>query len=237
MTRLTHALITASVVSLALVRPLSAAYTPTWVPGSLSPGETYHLVFVTSTTTTPTNTSILHYDGIADGDGDTMSGSPYGDVDWYCLGSTADDTPLSRGLVSGPVFRLDGSPVASGYADLYTGGIDNLININNLGTVLVPAPGNQYVYTGTRQVGETEYPFGAGTTTFGYWSLVTSWWTDAGKTIATIPWPIYAISEPLTVAGGGGGVPEPGTLILAVLSVAAGGATLRRRRRRTGDRK
>ena len=124
----------AVVVSLLLVRAVSAAgYTPIWVPTGLNPGETYHLVFTTSTTTDATSADILDYDAIADARGDSLEGSPYSDVTWYCLGATATDSPVSRGLVSAPVYRLDDVVVATGASDMWDWGISNAISVSDAG--------------------------------------------------------------------------------------------------------
>ena len=237
MTRYRACLYCAVVVSLLLMPTVSAAgYTPTWVPTGLNPGDTYHLVFATSTTTDATSALISYYDGIADTRGDSMSGSPYGDVDWYCLGSvSAATSPVNRGLVSGPVFRLDGVLVADDSGDMWDGYLHDPINVADDGNAPPIFQAMPWVWTGTTQSGGVHWnPLGSG----GGWSHMGIWmntngeWISSGPSPTAASRPIYAISEPLTVT-----VPEPGTLILAALTVAAGGTTLRRRRRRTRDRK
>jgi len=74
-----RSLVWAVVASLSLVRFVSAAgYTPTWVPTGLNPGDTYHLVFTTSTTSDATSSAIADYDSFVDARGDTMAGSSGG---------------------------------------------------------------------------------------------------------------------------------------------------------------
>ena len=223
-----------SVSLFVLVRTLSAAgYTPTWVPTGLGPGDTYHLVFTTSTTTNATSGAIGDYDAIADARGDTMSGSPYGDVTWYCLGATAADSPVSRGLVSAPVYRLDDTLVATGAADMWDGSLLDDLGLTETGVDPPLVSGTDYVWTGTSSAGiPHNSPMGGVSASGGRWGSMDNTWTEYFVWSPAVGLPVYGISEQLQVPV----IPEPGTLFLAVLSVAAGGTTLRRRRGRNRGR-
>lgn len=225
-------LVWSALTSLLLVHTVSAAgYTPTWVPTGVNPGQTYHLVFVTSTAThTAESTDISDYDEIVDELGDVMLGSPYGNVEWRCLGSTAGVSAPTHAVISGPVYRLDDTRVATGSIDFWDGALDAPISTSDTGATVFATVWTGSLSDGTTVPG-TEIGGSSGTTIAGRSHRTDTNWVAYLPSPSTLGAGLYGISVPLTA------VPEPSTIILAMLSLAAGGSTLRRRRRRTRDRR
>jgi len=216
----------ASMVLPVLLCSLSAwGYEPTWVPTGVNPGETYHLVFVTSTSYQATATAIGTYDGYADTQGDTLTGSPYGDVTWLCIGSTGASA-VTHVNISGPVYRLDDVKVADGSADFWAQPLDSAISTDDTGDNLV-----DLVWTGITQTGapDTGNELGKATPRHGDSGLSDWQWAFKATATKTDENNIYAISEALTAPDQ---VPEPGTILLSLMGLAAG-AGLRHRRRRS----
>jgi Bacterial Ig-like domain (group 3)/MBG domain (YGX type) len=94
-------------------------------------GDTYRLIFVTSTDTPTTSTDIADYNtfvqGLANAAG--LGTSPLGPVTWKVVGSTAtvdarDNTSTNPGVngTGEPIVRMDGTfLIANNYADLWNG--------------------------------------------------------------------------------------------------------------------
>lgn len=233
MLRSRSVLTAAFVTLLALVFPMAAsAWTPTWVPTGVSPGETYHLVFVTSTTQQATSSTIGDYNTIVDDLGDTLEDSPFGDVTWKCIGSTASVDAIDNAPISGPVYLLDGTTkVVDDEADMWDGAVDASIDISETGGSVVAK-----VWTGTTTpgVGNNMELGDSPSVYYGRSNQTSTAWVASGSAASSIyRHRLYGISEPLT----GTGIPEPGTFLLAVLSLAAGGTALRGRRPRSAGAK
>jgi len=205
-----------------------SGYEPTWVPAGLSRGDTYHLVFVTNGTFAATNSLLSWYDTQVDTAGDTMTGSPYGDVAWSCIGSViGTDANSHTDPGTSPVYRLDGLQVATNAADLWDGAIANPISEDETGNPVVAAG----VWTGSnwtgaqalnRTLGEALVGRGNSSATDTNWAYV----AGGDENNANMNH-LYAMSEELTVV-----VPEPSTVVLSIMGLAAA-AGLRRRRRRS----
>ncbi len=101
--------------------------TPVWAavvaPAGLNPGDTFRLVFVTSTFTSATATEIAYYDDFVTASAtaaglDTYNGAV---VSWQAIGSFSDTPAVLRVPAtsnSSPIYRLDGAIVATSGADL-----------------------------------------------------------------------------------------------------------------------
>lgn len=227
-----------SVALLALICPVTASGAAiTWVPSGLNPGDTYHLVFITSGTRDASSANINDYNTFVDNAmGAIDDASLLGDIEWKCIGSTSSieakeniDYGLS-GLSSSPVYRLDGSKIADDSDDLWDGDVIAPINVDE--NLQVGAA--NYVWTGTRSSGQASSPLG-----YSNWSVtygepnMTNYWVNRLSTAEKPAWPFYGFSEELTKAGGGGGaIPEPRTIALSLMGLVAG-AALRRRRGRS----
>jgi len=218
-----------SIALLALAWPMTAwGYTPTWVPSGLNPGETYHLVFVTSTARDATSTDIADYNNFVDARGDTLENNPYGGITWKCIGSTstvnAKDN-IGYASSSSPVYNLQGDLITNNSADLWDGTIQNAILMQETG-----ATGSKTPHTGSTTAGVAHgtYYLGATDVMYGRSAVADSGWianTQDGKSNNRN---LYGFSQELTVAA----VPEPTTVVLCSICLA-GAAVLRRRRRRS----
>jgi hypothetical protein len=98
-------------------------------------GDTYHLVFITSTTTNligdhPMPYWNRHANTVADGS--SLPGVP--EASWYTLASTHAVDARDNAVVSAPVYLVNGSNlVASGYADMWDESIASRITIDESG--------------------------------------------------------------------------------------------------------
>ena len=212
---------------------VASGYEPTWVPTGLGPGATYHLVFVTSTTTDAIDDTIAYYNNFVDARGDTLTGSPYGDIVWKCIGSTDSvDAKDNMGYSSStsPVYRLDDVKVADNSADMWDGDIDTAISTDDQGNSGVSGS----VWTGTGADG-LAYPtrsLESSVPRYGRAEDGGSSWISSSNNMADFTlYRLYGFSEELTVAGSPG-VPEPSTIVLSLMGLAAGAGLRRRRRRR-----
>ena len=177
-------------------------------------GDQYRLAFVTSETTDATSTDITTYNafvqGLADAAG--LSGGT-----WNVIGSTEtvdarDNTGTNRyngTHVSVPVFLIDGvTKIADDNVDLWNGSIDASINMTEIGTSGITG----WVWTGTDPdgVGHTSTDYspgqvlgGSGQTPpkvqVGKVEKTSGYWVRNYNTSATGSYPVYALSEPLTV--------------------------------------
>ncbi len=177
-------------------------------------GDTYRLVFVTSGTRDTTLTDIADYNAFVQGVADASS-LGLGGGTWKVIGSTetvdARDNTSTNTAVNGTgeaIFLVDGSTiVVNDYADLWDGGLDNGINLDEngisrdmvtvfagtmpdgtqvdrryLGTTIPSKSGDTVVVVEHGRSGETS----------GYWIRV----YNAGPASSQS---FYALSDPLTV--------------------------------------
>ncbi len=201
-------------------------------------GDGYRFAFHTSTTTTASSTDIGTYNAWVQF---LANASPLGigandGVAWKAIGSTdqvdaRDNTSTNPTVESGhAIFLLDGSTmVASDYADLWDGEVQNAINLTELGAKCelwpftgtwkdgTKAPGHYGSLGALGATGVCVHQGQACETTKWVWRM---WTGDPGS----LQRPMYALSEPLAIT------PEPATMSLLVL----GGLGLLRRRRRGG---
>lgn len=203
-----------------LLVPMVSWAMPILTPTGLNPGDTYHLVFVTSTTRSALKTDITVYDAFvqnAANDANIGLGSTLGlgDISWKAIGSTAAVDAIDHIGVSGAVYRLDGVLVATGEADLFDGTIAAPIVLSETLT----SQAFSLVFTGSdsaglgiagREFGELggglDPNVGAGLT-----QVTDGRWLDAGGSTATAAQHIYGISEALVAPEP---IPEPATLTL-----------------------
>ena len=206
-------------LSLAVVGLTSTAHAvPILVPAGLSVGDTYHLVFVTSTKRDALTNTINVYNTFVQ---NTANSAGLGDINWKVIGSTfvrqgVFTNAIDNINVQGPVFRLDGVLVANNSADLWDGSIQAPINVDENGVKHLE---ERNVWTGTHVDGSNGGPrsfsnddglFDTGTIAY-YGSYISTlgpvtdqWWITRAEQLKTVKNPFYAISELLTVP-----VPEP----------------------------
>ena len=200
-------------------------------------GDTYHLVFVTTNTTTATSTNIADYNTFvqseanASGLGTALWGT--GAVNWFALGSTSSVNAIDNAVITGPAFDIyhslnpGDSFTGSGFlatdaADFWDFNFPPSAGGNSGNPLSNLTGGNNNVWTGTGPGGVASSALGAGGSSRRHW---TGWW-NWGPAFATQnnadSLPMVAISQQLTV------MPEPSTGLL----IGLGGllALLRRRR-------
>ncbi len=210
------------------VSPCSASIIT--VPPSLSPGDQYRLVFITSTTDSASSSSISDYNNFVTSVADSVAALLDFPATWTAIVSTSTQSALTNigGDSNVPIFLLDGDEVAAGTTGLFSATLFNPIDLDENGKTL---PSGSKVWTGsTSSGGIGSDPLGSSTPEYGIDSDTSSLWIADGTSITnSTDHNLYAISSILTIAGDPpASIPEPSTLGLAVL----GGAVLLLVRRR-----
>ncbi len=92
-------------------------------PAGLNPGDQYRLIFVTSTTTTATDTSAAYYNTFVDNLAQSVPELASLGVTWKVLGNlNGADPQVNTGTTGSdaiPTYRLDGTVFATSYPDLW----------------------------------------------------------------------------------------------------------------------
>ncbi len=215
----------------------SAALGDIAAPATLSPGDTFHWVFVTSTTGNAYDSDISTYnnrvnsaaDNLPDAGNDVLGVSGVSflrDINWFAIASTATvDARDNIGDPTSPIYRFDDALVADNEADLWDNSIDNAINTTEMMTTVVER--SEHVWTGTHYNGERDSsrPLGGNPTWVRHGRIVAhSGWVKYGSVHPKYGGRLYAISEELTV------VPVPGAALLGFIGLATSAHVLRRRR-------
>jgi hypothetical protein len=225
-TNMTHRLGNLACLAVFLVGlPAGSAFAAPLVPAGLSPGDTYHLAFVTDGSRDATSTEIADYNAFvqAEAERSGVITEGYG-ISWFAIASTETVHARDNALVQAPVYLLDGTTkIADGFDDIWDASLDAPLNLSQFGTQI-----NFIVWTGTHRDGFAE-PFGhlgaLGGPLQGSSSSTSRQWLENDGSGVENPLPFYALSQLLTV------VPEPSSLILCI---AGAGALLAYRHRRRG---
>ncbi len=206
-------------------------------PATLSPGDTFHWVFVTSTTGDAFDSNISTYnnrvnsaaDNLPDAGNDVLGVSGVSflrDINWFAIASTATvDARDNIGDPTSPIYRFDDALVADNEADLWDESIDNAINTTEMMTTV--GERSEHVWTGTHYNGERDSlrPLGGDPDWVRHGRVVAhSGWVKYGSVHPKYGGRLYAISEELTV------VPVPGAALLGFIGLATSAHVLRRRR-------
>jgi hypothetical protein len=214
---------------------------------SVTPGDTYQLVFVTSARRDATSSDIGTYNAFVQaaanaagiGIGATAPGFS-GNISWRAIGSTATVNARDNALVVGQVFNTAAEVVATSFIDMWDGTLENAIAFDENGD---QALGNNRVYTGSLFNGQKQtnchlangLPGGAGCRDgrTGFYLNTASSWIDGATLGVGEPGRFYALSEVLVVSGTGvsAPVPEPSTALLLGLGLTGLAAKGRRRNR------
>jgi hypothetical protein len=189
------------------------------------PGDSYQLVFVTSTITAATNPSITYYNTFVNtaATGSSVSGVP--NIVWKAIGSALSDsaTPAKvNAPVVAPVYLLDGvTKVANGYSDMWDGSIANPISLDESG---VAVDAGVRAWTGSDAAGNSYRPLGKldNYVQFGSTASTTGGWISSGEQQGGSN-RMYALSVPLTHAGG---VPAVAPLAPTITGITPGVGTL-----------
>jgi hypothetical protein len=212
----------------------------------LSQGDTFRMVFVTSTATNATSTNINTYNTFVTNIAKDLAGNTgsivaqYVDWSWSVIGSTATVNAIDNTLTTWtdaapghPIFLVGGgsSKVADSYKDLWDGSILRTISLNEKG--VAAGSGSNWRWSGTASNGSS-LPSDGGQGPLG--KVSSSWQTGPGAAtsstntnwiqregdLATSSYRLLAMSGAITV------VPEPATLSM----LALGGLAILRRRRK-----
>ncbi|MGB1130344.1 MAG: Ig-like domain-containing protein, partial [Haloferula sp.] len=209
------------------------------VPAGVGPGETFQLVFVTSTKVQADdvdgtddgtdNTTVTHWNNHVNSVAGLSTLQGISNLTWYAIVSVDDDASgpnvgvaaVDNAVVSAPVYRTDGTLIATGFADFWDSNLLAPIKWNENGveqnTQGGSASGRQ-VWTGSTGTGAIDArPLGYPLSNTGNYSIrmgnadaTGDDWintSDATRRSPTSSGRVYALSEVITVAGAGGGVP------------------------------
>jgi hypothetical protein len=213
------------------------------VPPGLNPGDTYRLVFVTSTTRDATSSNIADYNSFVSGVAALSVDLSGLGATWTAIGSTATKDAIDNigsSLSTVGIYRLDGEKIANG-----TNGTEGLFPLP-LALLLNPIyyteqggppTSPDWVWTGTDYYGRATHDpstsgdaLGAssGVPTNGRPGWIDSSWIIGGAADDSTLGHFYAISSEITV---GEAVPEPGSIALTALGGAILLFAMRRKRK------
>lgn len=175
-------------------------------------GDSYRLVFVSSTTRDASSSSISDYNTHVQ---DAANSAGLGTVNWYAISSTntvdaIDNTFTTNSDTDGAVFLMNGSEVvANNLTDLWDGAIDTRIDINENGnnsTVSTPIWTTwTAVWTGTNSNGTASSRYlGDTNVRLGLAKAELNFWTSRSQASNSFSFPLYGISEVLKVSEEGG---------------------------------
>mgnify|MGYP006908201847 CR=1 FL=1 len=191
---------------------------PITVPEGLNPSDEYRLAFITSQTRNATSGNIADYNSFVTNVANTHSALSNLGTTWKAIASTSSihakdntgtnfivDYPNNIGV---PIYLLDGiTKIADDNVDLWNDGtIDSPLDVNEAGVEVRATD----VWTGSNQFGNALFPLGviAPSPRVGRSDTAGTQWMSLGQSSASLSYPLYALSEVLTV------IPEPSSLLL-----------------------
>lgn len=191
---------------------------PLPLPADLNPGDSYHLIFVTSTTTDS------NFGGLAGGDAYVQAranSAGIGDaigVSWLAL--LSQEVPgtvdaISRFNPTAPVYNMNGERIANNGTDLWDGLLAATPEYDESGASV----GAEFVWTGTNPDGTLDtvangWVGSGGNPTRGTANSLTDW-IRSGNSPGSTSLHLYGVSEQITFA------PEPSTGALVLIAIAA----------------
>ncbi len=187
-------------------------------------GDTYRLIFLTSTTTTAASTEIADYNAFVQS---AANAAGYGSVDWFAIGSTLSVTARANTgtTAAGGVafFDFNSTLIANNNADLWDSSIATTINYTELGDFVADtqyytgsdADGEQasngdYLGTTVVRTGQTVPRAQLGRNRV---DMTNQRWMIQFSSALGGSYPMLAMSEELTV------VPEPASVFLLIIGL------------------
>lgn len=171
-------------------------------PAGLQPGEQYRLLVVTDAARDGTSANIGDYDQFVTADINAVPALAALHTNWHALASTPtvnvrDHTDTWTGGV--PIYRRDGVRVFDDYTHMWSTVSTPPLAAPNLTSSGVPTAIDR-AWTGTYVDGTTNGPLGgSGNARAGAPDQVVYWWVWANDFPQTVAFPLYAISDVLTV--------------------------------------
>jgi hypothetical protein len=208
---------------------------PVLVPPGLSPGDSYHLVFVSSTRSTASLGGIAGADALVQSLADAAGIGVTQGITWQAILSDASTAAVSRFNPSAPIYDTQGNRIAVNGAALWNASAVPLEN-----PIAFDENGDSHVFlevwTGTSATGFLQRADSSWTSavatdlaTSGLALATNGMWANAIDTAEDVPQSLFAASSELT-APAGGVIPEPSSVVLTALGLL--GIARRTRRRR-----
>jgi hypothetical protein len=200
--------------------PLAGTTNPaTGLPWEI--GDTYHLVFVSSTVTNLSNRDDVHFwNDYINTLADASSLPGLSNLTWKVIGADTDHDANDNALVSGPVYLVDATTkVADDYADMWNESVDVAINVDEHGDT---ATGDTHVWSGANGTGTSgggNSLNGSGTAArSGRWNEYANRnWIYRDDPAKSGNYHFYGLSQPITITAGGADTnpPLPSTMTWA----------------------
>ncbi|MEM8947622.1 MAG: hypothetical protein AAGD11_20800 [Planctomycetota bacterium] len=193
----------AAVVLLATLSLGRTAFADLPVPAGLQPGDTYHLLFNSSTFTNALSSSIDFYNNFVQAAADAAGIGDSAGVTWKAIVSTASIDARNNAIVgvNTPVYNTRGGGsqrLADGFSDLWDGALDQFPAYTETGNVNTVDPWTGSTPAGLRATGSTlGHP--SGTAWCGRPTQLGGQWITFFEPSTLASLPVYALSEELTV--------------------------------------
>jgi hypothetical protein len=175
------------------------------VPVGLNPGDTYHVIFVSSTVRDATSSNITDYDAHVQAAADVAGiGTSIG-VNWLALASTEsisakDHLAPAFTDPTAPIYNQNGDLISATFLGLWDGALDAPVLFDEHQMELV-----NEVWTGTNHLGNGVSPIelgavGSVNAMYGNSSLITTSWVEFSNNLRVANVSLYGVSGVLTVS-------------------------------------
>jgi hypothetical protein len=202
-----HLLVVVSAFTIALLA--TSAQAALIAPTGLNIGDSYHVIFASSTTRDAASSNIADYDAHVQAAADTAGIGATAGVNWLALGSTTTIdainhlSPIFTDPNTVPIYNQNGELVASSLNDLFNNStaLSAPVGYDENGT-----PISNKVWTGTFHTGAayTSFTLGASNVIYGDAHLLSSWVVNTSAPNNNM-YSLYGVSQEIIV----GAVPAP----------------------------
>lgn len=203
-------------IVLAVVLCSRVAQATPFVPPTLSPGDSYQLVFVTDGVHDAASGFISTYNTFVQNEAalnPALTGTNVGVV-YKAIASTLGIDANLNAPVTAPVYNFNGDKIADNFADMWDSTIDNpIVYTQYAGTVFPPD-----IWTGTQLNGLkfAGAELGAANPRTGRLDLADGKWINETISNSSFTSRFYGLSNVLMVP-----VPEPSAIVLAMIGLAS----------------